>query len=88
MGSGNKIKVDGIMELSQAITYLEDILASLKEGVFRLEAGGDSLTLCPEKVVEFEMSVSQKKDKEKFELEISWKKDEKAFPATQVKIGA
>jgi len=70
-----KLKVEGTMDLDQAIEYLDNVLASLKEGRIRVETAEDSVTLIPEKVVKFEMSVSQKKDKEKFGVEIAWKTD-------------
>ena len=86
MGSGNKLKVEGIMELSQALAYLEQVVASLKQGAIAIEAGEETITLSPENVVEFEMEASQKKDKEKFALEISWKKDGSLIKEGDVKI--
>lgn len=73
MGSGNKVEIEGAMDLSQAITYLEDVLASLKDGLIKVEAGNDIVVLRPAAAVDFEMSASQKKDKEKFSLKLSWK---------------
>ncbi len=73
--SSKKLKVEGTMDLDQAIVYLENVLASLREGRIKVETADDAVTLIPEKVVKFEMSVSQKKDKEKFTVEIAWKTD-------------
>jgi amphi-Trp domain-containing protein len=71
--SSNKIKVEGMMSLEQAVSYLEDVLSSLKGGAIKVQAGEETMTLTPQSVVNFEMSLSQKKDKEKFKLEIGWK---------------
>ena len=68
-----KIKVEGVMSLNQAVSYLEDVITSLKEGSIRVEAGEEAMTLTPQDLVDFEMGLAQKKGKEKFELEISWK---------------
>ena len=42
-----KIKVEGIMELSQAVSYLENLLNSLKQGNLHLESGQETITLKP-----------------------------------------
>lgn len=75
--SSNKIKVEGMMSLEQAVSYLEDVVSSLKSGAFQVQANEETMTLTPQDVVNFEMSLSQKKDKEKFKLEIGWKKSGK-----------
>lgn len=73
-----KIKVAGVMALSEAVNHLENLLASLKEGLVVLESGQESMTLCPPPVVDLEIAVAQKKDKEKFKLELSWQTGERA----------
>ncbi len=78
MGKNNKVKIDGAMELSQVVTYLEDIVKGLKSGSVHVQLGQDSVLLHPTSVLSFEMEVSQKKDKEKFSFEMSWKKDDRS----------
>lgn len=83
-----KMKVEGVMELSQAITYLENVLDSLKQGQLVLEAGQESLVLSPPSIVDFEMEVARKKDKEKFQVEISWKTGSKAKGTVEVVVSS
>lgn len=88
MGSGTKVEIEGAMDLSQAISYLEDVLNSLKEGVIRVETGDEMVMLRPSQAVDFEMSASQKKDKEKFSLKLSWKKTKDDIKEKDLKIGS
>lgn len=70
----NKIKIEGVMQLTEVIANLEKLVADMKAGVVTLSAGDEALSLAPSVLVNVEMKASQKKDKEKFALEISWKK--------------
>ena len=70
----NKIKVEGVMQLSEVIANLEKLIAEMKSGIVTIGAGEESLSLEPSVLVNVEMKASQKKDKEKFALELSWKK--------------
>lgn len=70
----NKIKIEGVMQLSEVIANLEKLVADMQCGKVTLAAGDESLMLSPSVLVNVEMKASQKKDKEKFSLEISWKK--------------
>ena len=70
----NKIRIEGVMQLTEVIANLEKLVTDMKSGVVTLAAGDEALTLAPSVLVNVEMKASQKKDKEKFALEISWKK--------------
>jgi len=70
----SKIKIEGVMQLSEVIANLEKLVCDMKAGVVTLAAGDESLSLRPSVLVNVDMKASQKKDKEKFALEISWKK--------------
>ncbi len=70
----NKIKIEGVMQLTEVIANLEKLVADMKAGVVTLSAGDEAVSLEPSVLVNVEMKASQKKDKEKFALEISWKK--------------
>jgi amphi-Trp domain-containing protein len=88
MGSGTKVEIEGAMDLNQAISYLEDVLNSMKEGIIRVETGEEMVMLRPSQAVDFEMSASQKKDKEKFALKLSWKKTKGDIKEKDLKIGS
>lgn len=85
--SSTKLTVEETMELSRVITTLEDLLESLRQGSLTMSRGSESVTLLPPGVVEFEMEVSQKKDKSKLTVEISWKGAGKGAAMNGLKIG-
>lgn len=70
--SKKEVKLKGVMEISQVVTYLEDLVASLKEGKICVRQGEQFVTLCPDQRVDVEVKASAKKGKEKFEMEMSW----------------
>lgn len=82
----NKVEIEGTMELTQAVAYIEDMLKGLKAGTVHVQFGVDSVLLHPKSVVDFEMEVSQKKDKEKITLEVTWKTEGPLGPDADVKI--
>lgn len=69
-----KIRVEGVMQITEVIANLERLVADMKTGLVSLSAGDESLELRPSVLVNVDMKASRKKDKEKFSLEISWKK--------------
>ncbi|MFW5490352.1 MAG: amphi-Trp domain-containing protein [Desulfovibrio sp.] len=86
--SKKKLKIEGLMDLSQAAEYVESVLTSIREGSLNVEKSGEQITLTPQSTVSFEMSLSQKKEKEKICIEISWKRDLKAEEARNIQIGS
>ncbi|MHC1789053.1 amphi-Trp domain-containing protein [Solidesulfovibrio sp.] len=70
----SRIKVEGVMQITEVIANLEKLVADMKVGLVTIAAGDETLTLRPSVLVNVDMKASQKKDKEKFALEISWKK--------------
>lgn len=74
--SKDKLKIDSIMPLDQVISKLEELLGSLKSGCLNIQLGQETMQLTPAGVVDFEMKVAKKKDKEKLSLEISWEPDQ------------
>lgn len=72
----DKLKIDSVMPLDQVISKLDELATSLKNGSLRIQLGQETMQLTPSGVVDFEMKVSKKKDKEKVSLEISWEADQ------------
>ncbi|WP_052812944.1 amphi-Trp domain-containing protein [Desulfonatronum thioautotrophicum] len=70
--SKKEVKLKGVMETSQVVTYLEDLVAGLKEGTICVRQGEEFVTLCPDQMVDVEVKATAKKGKEKFEMELSW----------------
>jgi amphi-Trp domain-containing protein len=69
----SKVKLEGVMELREAVARIEALASGLKEGKVVFAGENESLTLTPSRVVSAEFKAGQKKDKEKISLEISWK---------------
>ncbi|SDB22589.1 amphi-Trp domain-containing protein [Desulfonatronum thiosulfatophilum] len=74
--SKDEVKFEGVMEKSQLVNYLEDLIASLKKGQICVRQDDQFVTLCPTRTIEVEVKASSKKDKEKFELEFKWHREE------------
>lgn len=73
-----ELTVKGTMDLHRAVSYLEDLVASIKAGAVFVQQGDKVIALKPKKVVDVEVEVSQKKGKEKFVLELTWRTEEVA----------
>ena len=74
--SKDEVKFEGVMDKSQLVTYLEDLIASLKKGQICVRQDDQFVTLCPTRTMEVEVKASSKKDKEKFEIEFKWHREE------------
>lgn len=75
------------MEITGLISYLEDLIESLRERKLYVEKDAEVLALSPTEVVEVEIEAKQKKDKESFSLEISWKPPQaRVQPTASLKI--
>lgn len=72
----DKLKMDSMMPLEQAAATLEELACSLKNGTISVQLGQETMQLCPAGVVQFEMKVSRKKEKQKISLEVSWDAEE------------
>lgn len=75
MSKKQKLEVEYTMPIADAISHLEELVCSLKEGQLTVERGEQTITLVPSGVVQFELELSHKKDKEKFSVELSWKRE-------------
>jgi amphi-Trp domain-containing protein len=60
------------MALEQAVQHLADVCKSLQEGGIQAVAGDNRLEVSPRPVVDFEMKISRKKDRERLEMSMTW----------------
>lgn len=67
-----KIGVKMNLPYKEAVSYLEDLLKSLKSGTVVVESGDDHVTIKPSENVVIEVEAKIKKGKQKFGLEIEW----------------
>lgn len=73
----NKVIVEGTLEFKEAITYLENLVGTLKSGSARIEQGVKSVTLTPTNIVDFKIEAKQKEGKEKLSIMMAWADDGK-----------
>ena len=74
--SKKEIALEGLVDMGQAIDFVDGLLAGMRSGTIYLEKGNETLILCPEEEVEIEIKGSQKKGKGKISFELSWEKEE------------
>ncbi len=74
--SKNEVKFEGVMDRSQVVTYLEDVISSLKKGQICVRQDEQFVTLCPGRMIDVEVKASTKNDKEKFEIELKWHRED------------
>lgn len=68
----NEVHLESTLELSQAIAYLEDIVAGLKSGSLNVQHEADELALTPQRTVSVDIKARQKGEKESVRLKLSW----------------
>lgn len=71
--SDNSIELRKVIEIQNAVEYLEALAAGLKAGNIVVEQGERKLTLNPPPIVELQIEAKQKKAKAKFVMELQWK---------------
>jgi len=69
----NKISLKQILEIKDAIKYLEDLIKSFKAGKVVVQQGDDYVDLLAPEMVDIKVTARTKKDKSKFSLELSWR---------------
>jgi len=66
------INVKTALKQETAVSYLEELVKSIKTGKLVVQQDSDFVSLTPAKTMELEVSASQKKGKEKLTFELTW----------------
>lgn len=69
----NKVTLKQMMETKAAVTLLEDLLKSLKDGKVVVQQGEDYVDLQTPEMIDVKVEAKLKKDKAKFNLALSWR---------------
>ena len=69
----NKIGYKRMVDINEAVSYLEALAQSLRDGRIVVQHGEKALELTPPTVVGLEIEAKQKKEKTKFGFELAWK---------------
>lgn len=75
--SKQAVRLRAVVELQQAIEYLEDLAESLKKGSVCVSQGGEQLTLSPASLVELQLEVQRKGLKESLSFDLGWRAEPK-----------
>ena len=68
----SEVEVETEMDLAQAVSYLEEIVAGMKSGRLTIENEGQGIILSPQRTVKVAVEAKQKKDKEAVSIKIGW----------------
>lgn len=71
--SKKEVSLKGSMDVKSVITYMEDLVASMKAGTVVVQRGDEHVTLKPMSPVEVEIEAEQKKGKETLLIELAWR---------------
>jgi amphi-Trp domain-containing protein len=86
--SKREISIKRSVELAEAITYIQDLAGSLREGKVFVQQGEEYVTLLPREKVALEIKVRAKKDREKFSFSIDWYTECEICEGEDIKISA
>ena len=76
MSQRREMKMKGGMNVDSAVSYLENLIESIKTGAVHLEKGANVMALHPSELLKVEVQAVQKKDKEKITIELAWKRSD------------
>lgn len=67
-----KVSTVQTLDLKDAASYLEDLLAAFKKGTITVSKGDENVVLSPASPVFLEIEAKKRKNKERFSFELSW----------------
>jgi amphi-Trp domain-containing protein len=67
-----KIKLDSVMQRSEAVAYFSALVDGLRHGQLQFRQGGEDLSLSPGEEVAVQVKASRKGDREKVAFEVEW----------------
>jgi amphi-Trp domain-containing protein len=70
----NELNFEANLELQRAISYLEEVASSLKDGKLVVERAQDFVVLEPTHLVQMELEASAEEERGKFKFKLSWEK--------------
>jgi amphi-Trp domain-containing protein len=88
MMSKEKVKSEGVIEASQAVHYLREILESMEKGSLEVQTEDRSLALCFPKYVEFEVKAKQKDGRSGLSIDLFWKEGLEPSADLGLRIGS
>ena len=72
--SSKNISFKSFIDLAQAVTYLEDLASSLRDGRVYVRQADEYVELVPTDGIEIQLDASEKKGKQKLTLELTWRR--------------
>ncbi|MGD9157411.1 MAG: amphi-Trp domain-containing protein [Desulfobacteraceae bacterium] len=84
----NSVAMEKKMSASEVVSFLESIIASLKEGKIVIQQGTQFVVLQPEDLITVEVEASQKMEKGKLSIDIKWKQPEELQPEADILVSS
>ena len=84
----NSVTMEKKMSAAEVVSFLESIIASLKEGKIVIQQERQLAVLKPEKLITVEVEAGQKDDKGKLSIDLEWKKPEKIQPEADILVSS
>lgn len=72
-GEASQVTFEGTLQLDEAVSYFEALVAGLKSGRISLKQGEHEITLVPPAFLDLEVRAVRKKNKEKISFELQWR---------------
>lgn len=85
--SKKSIEIKTHLKRETVVSYLEELVKSLKAGKLVVQQEEEFVSLHPAGMMELEVSASHKKSKEKFSLELSWVTESASLESAVLLIG-
>ena len=86
--SKRETKHETVADLARAVSYLEDVIKSLRSGSISVGNGSEKLVLKPQDQLKVKVEATQKPNKESISLRLSWQTHEEPTEAEPFSIGS
>lgn len=84
----NSVALEKKMSAAEVVSFLESIIASLKEGKIVIQQGTQFVVLQPKDLITVEVEASQKMEKGKLSIDIKWKQPEELQPEADILVSS
>ena len=84
----NSVVLEKKMAVSEVVSFLESVIASLKEGKIVLQQGTQLVVLTPNEFIDLEVEASQKKDKGKLSIDLKWLQQTESIPEADILVSS
>ena len=84
----NSVAMEKKMSVTEVVSFLESIIASLKEGKIVIQQGSQFVVLQPKDSITVGVEANQKMEKGKLSIDIKWKQPEELQPDADILVSS